>query len=183
MSASQLRMVRRSFDRLPEICIPDGYELRTYQPGDETAWAEIMNSGIGSWAVEKVHQELTGNPRFRADALFFITFEGKPVASACAWVHDPGETEKGYLHMVCALPEHRGKQLGYQVTLAVLHYFRDHGFKEVWLSTDDVRIPAMKSYLRLGFEPFSEDDAHRERWANVFDIIAKQQGSPAPDPR
>jgi mycothiol synthase len=175
MAAKQLRMVHRSLDDLPEIGMSDGYVMRTYQPGDEAAWAEIMNTGVGDWTVEKVHEELTDQPQFRADALFFITSEGHPVASACAWVLEPGETEKGYLHMVCALPEHRGKQLGYLVTLAVLHWFRDHGFKEVWLSTDDGRIPALKSYLRLGFEPFCEDDASRERWANVFEIIAKQK--------
>ncbi len=174
MSSNQLRMVRRSFDGLPEISLADGYSLRTYQPGDEAAWAEIMNTGVGEWTAEKVIQELTGKPQFRADALFFITFEAKPVASACAWVLEPGETEKGYLHMVCALPEHRGKQLGYMVTLAVLHWFRNHGFKEVWLSTDDQRIPAIKSYLRLGFEPFYEDDSHRERWEKVFTAIAMQ---------
>lgn len=174
MSSRQLRMVHRSPDDLPEIGLPKGYELRTYIPGDEAAWAEIMNTGIGSWTVERVHEELTGKPQFRADGLFFITCQDKAVASACAWTLEPGELEKGYLHMVCVLPEHRGKQLGYLVTLAVLHYFREHGFKEVWLSTDDQRLPAVKSYLRLGFEPFYEDDAHVERWQNVFKTISTQ---------
>ena len=82
--------------------------------------------------------------------------------------------ESGYLHMVCVLPEHRGKQIGHALNLAALRWFRDRGFKEVWLSTDDWRIPAIKSYLRLGFEPFYPDDSHRERWQAVFDIIAKQ---------
>lgn len=174
MSHNQLRMVRRTFEGLPKIEIPEGYALRTYQPGDEAAWAEIMNTGVGEWTVGKVREALTGKPQFRDDALFFITFEGRPVASACAWVLEPGETEQGYLHMVCALPEHRGKQLGYMVTLAVLHWFRDHGFKEVCLSTDDQRIPALKSYLRLGFEPLYEDDTHRERWEKVMETISMQ---------
>ena len=171
MSADQLKMVHRRLDALPEMQVPEGCELRTYMPGDEAPWAEIMNTGIGEWTPEKCREQLISKPQFLPDGLFFVTFQDKPVGSACAWRSSPEEWEKGYLHMVCVLPEHRGKQVGHLVTLAALHYFRDHGFKEVWLSTDDDRIPAIKSYLRLGFEPHYEDESHRERWKAVLDKI------------
>ena len=164
-------MVHRHLDSLPELEIPDGYGIRTYQPGDEAHWAEIMNSGIGEWTAEKCRQELTSKPQFLPDGLFFATFQDKPVGSACAWRRSPEDREVGWLHMVCVVPEHRGKQLGHLVTLAVLHYLHDHGFKEVWLSTDDWRLPAIKSYLRLGFEPHYFDDSHRERWQKVFENL------------
>ena len=164
----QLRMVRRSLDDLPELEIPDGCELRAYQPGDEAAWAEIMNTGIGDWTPEKCRESLTSQPQFLPDGLFFVTFKGKPVGSACAWRKSPDEWTSGCLHMVCVMPEHRGKQLGYLLMLAVLRYFRDRGFREVWLDTDDWRIPAIRTYLRLGFEPFCLDESHRERWRIVL---------------
>jgi len=168
VSSNQLQMVRRGFDGLPEIEVPQGYGLRTYVPGDEAAWAEIMNTGVGEWTVERVRENLTDKPQFLPDGLFFATYETHAVGSACAWRHDADEWKKGYLHMVCVLPEHRGKQLGHMVTLAALHWFRDHGFDEVWLSTDDHRIPAIKSYLRLGFEPHIPDGTFRARWDAVF---------------
>lgn len=174
MAANQLQMVHRNLGSLPDIDMPEGYDLRTYQPGDEASWAEIMNTGVGEWTADTCLEKLTGQPRFIPDGLFFATFEGKPVGSACAWRKSAEEWESGYLHMVCVLPEHRGKQIGHALNLAALRWFRDRGFKEVWLSTDDWRIPAIKSYLRLGFEPFYPDDSHRERWQAVFDIIAKQ---------
>lgn len=179
MASNQLQMVRRGFDDLPEIEVPEGYGLRTYLQGDEAAWAEIMNTGVGEWTVERVRENLTGMPQFRADGLFFATCEGRAVGTACAWRQNAQEWKKGYLHMVCVLPEHRGKQLGHLVTLAVLHWFRDHGFEEVWLSTDDHRIPAIKSYLRLGFEPVIPDDTFRARWDAVF----AQIGTPMSDAR
>ncbi|MCX6375154.1 MAG: GNAT family N-acetyltransferase [Armatimonadetes bacterium] len=172
MAANQLKMAHRNLGGLPEIEVPEGYELRTYLPGDEAAWAEIMNTGVGEWTAETCREKLIGQPQFLPDGLFFATFEGRPIGSACAWRSSADEWEKGYLHMVCVLPEHRGKQIGYVLTLAVLRYFRDHGFKEVWLSTDDHRIPAIKSYLRLGFEPHYEDDSHRARWSAVLEQIA-----------
>ncbi len=164
-------MVRRGFDDLPEIEVPEGCGLRTYISGDEAAWAEIMNTGVGEWTVERVRENLTEMPQFVADGLFFATCEGQAVGSACAWRHDAQEWNTGELHMVCVLPEHRGKRLGHLLTLAVLHWFADHGFEEVRLSTDDHRIPAIKSYLRLGFEPIIPDDVFQARWDAVFEAI------------
>ena len=167
-SPRQLHMVHRNLSCLPDIEIPEGYELETYQPGDEQAWADIMNTGVGEWTSEKCRENLTSQPQFLADGLFFITFGGKRVGSACAWRKSPDEWKVGVLHMICVVPEHRSKQLGHILNLTVLHYFRDHGFQEVWLSTDDFRIPAIKSYLRIGFEPHAFDDLHRERWQAVI---------------
>lgn len=167
-SPKQLHMVHHKLGGLPDFEVPEGYGLRTYQPGDEQAWAEIMNSGIGEWTAEKCRENLTSKPQFLPDGLFFVTFEGKPVGSACCWRKSPDECKVGWLHMICVLPEHRGMRLGHVLNLAILHYFRDHGFQEVWLSTDDFRIPAIKSYLRIGFEPHVFDRLHEGRWQAVL---------------
>lgn len=171
MSAKQLHMVHRNLKSLPEIEIPEGYGLRTYQPGDEAHWVAVMSAGGWDFTEESCRENLTEKPQFLPDGLFFVTFQGTPVGSACAWRKSPEDWDIGWLHMVCVVPEHRGKQLGHIVTLAVLRYFLDQGFKEVWLSTDDWRIPAIKSYLRLGFEPHYFDDSHRERWAKIFESL------------
>jgi len=168
---TQLKMIMRDLTRLPALQIPDGYGIRTYRPGDEIAWAHIMNHGLGEWTAKKCRESLTGKPQFLPDGLFFVTWDDKPVASACAWRESPDEWEHGYLHMVCVLPEHRSKGLGIAVSLAVLHFFRAHGFRDVALTTDDFRIPAIKAYLRLGFEPVMCDETHPQRWEKVFSEI------------
>ena len=38
----QLEMLRAHLDDLPAIQVPEGYELRTYRPGDDQAWCDIM---------------------------------------------------------------------------------------------------------------------------------------------
>jgi len=164
-------MVIRNLTDLPNFEVPEGYDLRTYLPGDEQAWADIMNTGIGEWTAEKCRENLTSKPQFLPDGLFFVTFLGTPVGSACAWRKSPDEWKAGILHMICVIPEHRSKRLGHVLNLAVLHYFRDHGFHEVWLSTDGFRIPAIKSYLRIGFEPHIFGHLHQERWQAVFEKI------------
>src|SRR5437867_1995299 len=122
---AQLRMRRAHLDHLPPVVMPAGYRLRTYQPGDEEAWAQIMNTGIGEdHTAESCRKELTERPAFRPTGLFFaVTEAGEAVGSACAWRLTSLGDETGYVHMVCVRPEHRGQHLGYWVTLAVMHCF------------------------------------------------------------
>src|SRR5262249_36151393 len=159
-----------SLDDLPSLDaalaqLPDGYHLRTYRPGDEATWAEIMNTGeLGPWDVARTRAELTGcpDPQFDAEGLFFVTAapEERPVGSARAWLLDLLETQTGVLHMVCVRPEHRGRRLSHALCLAVLHRFRQRGFRRVLLNTHDWRLGAIKVYLELGFRPVYRDAAH-----------------------
>ena len=170
-------MCRPSLEELPALAVPDGYALRTYREGDEAAWGAIMESpeGIGrEWTVEKVRASMMEKPQFEAAGLFFVTCAAeneRAVASACAWRSPSAPPDMGHVHMVCALPEHRGKGLGRLVTLATLRYMRDRGDRAAQLQTDDFRLAAVRTYLALGFVPvYVEDEAsdHVARWSEVF---------------
>lgn len=172
MGETQLKMIRHGFDNLPPVVIPEGCSIRTFRPGDEKVWGEIMDTGVGTnWTVERVTADLTSRPQFDPQGLFFVERDGQTIGSACAWKPSAEEAEEGVVHMVCVLPKARGLNLGYTVTLAVLHYFRDHGFSFATLNTDDFRVPAVKAYLRLGFEPVYVDGSHHERWEKLFELI------------
>ena len=169
MPEQQLRMVRPGLDDLPGMEVPEGYALRTYRPGDEAAWCEIMNTGIGTgWTAEKCRGELTERDPFMPDGCFFATRAGQAVATACAYDVQPEGVNAAQVHMVCAKPDHRGRGLGRLVTLAVLHYMREQGYAAAFLGTDDFRVTAVKTYLGLGFIPDYIEDSHRLRWSSVF---------------
>ena len=70
--------------------------------------------------------------------------------------------------MVGVIPEHSGHRLGKWISLAVLHYLYQQGFKCAVLGTDDFRLPAIKTYLNLGFIPIYVDDDQPERWQAIF---------------
>ncbi len=177
-----LQMLRPSLAELPSLeealrALPEGYRLRTYRPGDEAIWAEIMNTGeMGKWDVARTRAELTGrpSPQFDPEGLFFVTFgpAERPVGSACAWLLDPRETETGVLHMVCVRPEHRGRRLSYVVCLAVLHRFQQRGYRRVSLTTHDWRLGAIKVYLELGFQPTFGDPLHPIQWREVLQKLS-----------
>jgi mycothiol synthase len=170
-------MWRPHLDGLPDPVVPSGYRLRTFRAGDEQAWGEIMatEGGIGrEWSVEKVRERIVERPQFDPAGLFFATSDtddDRPVASACAWWREEGDM--GNVHMVCAVPSHRGRGLGRLVTVAVLHRLRERGFRSADLTTDDFRLAAIKSYLGMGFVPVYRTDPdrlddHEARWSAVF---------------
>ena len=73
--------------------------------------------------------------------------------------------------MVGVVAEHTGHKLGKWVSLAVLAYFQDNGFISAMLDTDDFRIPAIKTYLNLGFIPVYVEEGQSERWRNIFEKL------------
>ena len=115
--------------------------------------------------------EITGRDVFLPDGLYFATSHGTPVGTACAWREAVDEQEVGYVHMVGVVAEHTGHKLGKWVSLAVLTYFRDNGFISAMLDTDDFRIPAVKTYLNLGFVPVYVEDEQSERWRKIFEKL------------
>ncbi|MSQ43197.1 MAG: GNAT family N-acetyltransferase [Chloroflexi bacterium] len=179
----QLQMLRPHLDHLPDIDVPPGFLLRTWQDGDEVAWGAIMDSpgGIhtsGGWLVHRVREKLIDRAEFTPSGCFLIcdttTPHQIPVASATMWrVATAGHPARGYLHMVGALPDYRGRGLGRAVSLAALMVMASRGDTDAMLETDDFRIAAVRSYLALGFTPVYAPDGdrgpdHRHRWSAVL---------------
>jgi mycothiol synthase len=162
---------------LPPVVAPAGYSLRTYEgPADDEAWVRIMNNSLNpNHTVEKFRQGIVTCPQFRPEILYFVMCNGTPVGSTCAWRRDIAEHRVGYVHMVGVVAEHRGKGLGRLLVLRGLHYFKEHDFDIAILNTDDFRLPAIKTYLRLGFQPVIADASHPERWLEVFKKIEDEE--------
>jgi len=175
----QLRMLKPSLDGLPELALPPGYALRSYQPGDAAHWERILAASFGGdparFSFERIMQQ---DPAYRPERVLFVTAsDGTPVATASAW-HRAGVLEgAGSVHYVGVVPAEQGHRLGYWVTLATLHHMCAEGFWRAVLSTDDFRLPAIRTYLRLGFEPLLAHENQRERWPRVFAQIGMPEAT------
>ena len=169
----QLRMVRPNLENLPKLELPSDYGIRTYRKGDEVHWARIISDSFGGRerTAQDTRNEITSRDVFVPDGLYFATHCGTPVGTACAWRQSIDETDVGYVHMVGVVAEHTGHKLGKWVSLAVLSYFRDNGFISAMLDTDDFRMPAIKTYLNLGFVPVYVEEGQPERWSDIFEKL------------
>ena len=167
-------MHRPNLLHLPDqTALPEGYQLRVYQQSDEYGLSSLLTRAFPEteWSVQSLENELTTNPGVLT--IFVIAHLDSIIATATSLV----ETERpatGVVHWVAVDPDHRGKQLGYQVTLAVLHDFLRNNFSDSLLRTDDVRLPAIKTYLKLGFEPLIRSDEDQLLWNKT--LVEIEQG-------
>ncbi len=180
----QLRMEIRGLAAraasLGELHLPPGYGLRTFRSGDEDAWLALLQSGdFGAWNRTRLKVMLAGeHVKVPPDGIFFATADDRPVGTASTYMHPVADGVDPELGWVVVAPEHRGHGLGLLVCRAVLGYVGRLGFDHAYLLTDDFRLPAIKTYVKLGFEPALIDPGHPARWAAVY----QQLGLPWPPP-
>ena len=102
------------------------------------------------------------------DIIFVVDREGRSVASICAVKH--GE-DQGYIHMVAAHPDSRGKGIGQAMLSFALEKLEARSCSYSILTTDDFRLAAIKTYLDAGFRPVlwaDPDSDQRARWDAVI---------------
>jgi len=178
----QLAMVRENLDSLPAVVLPTGYSIRHFLPGDEQLWEDILNQAFGeSDAPRSFHDMMATDAACSPERILFVTWNDIPVATASAWYIPKWGTDTGYVHWVATRPDHTGKKLGYWVSLAVLHRFVFEGRKRAMLRTDDHRVPAIKTYLQLGFIPYLVEDDQRQRWRTIIEANSFQAFCPSLD--
>ena len=166
----QLHM-RRSLTSLPELAVPRGYALRAFGPNDAAPWAGLLseNGELGEWSLERAAPYFAADRRMVLDGSFFVTRDGEPVATAQLHLHlDDAYAPVPELGWVAASPRHRGHGIGYVVCLAVLRYAASVGHSEIFLRTDDFRLPAIRTYVKLGFQPWLFDPSATDRWAAIY---------------
>jgi len=175
----QLKMLRPSAPVRPRA-LPEGYTYCGYDRTESqlTAWLDMCRAGqllpenppeggnYRDWFKVTVLDYADLNPY--EDVIFVRDPAGGAVASICAVKH--GE-EQGYIHMVAAHPASRGKGIGHAMLAYALEKLEARGCTYSILTTDDFRLPAIKTYLDAGFRPvlWSDPDSdQRGRWDAVI---------------
>ncbi len=171
----QLRMGFTRFDKLTQPCIAEDYDLRPYQPSDNQAWIDLLSLGnFGRWDHDKLNRMIAGEQApMPLGGVYFALKDSQPVATACMFIYDIDGRECSQFGWLVVHPEHRGIGLGTDITRAVLRFIRQLGHNYVFLMTDDVRLSAIRIYLKLGFEPEFVHPSHEERWKAIRHRLAQ----------
>ena len=198
---AHLFMIRPDLERIAPPLLPEGFTFRTYRPGDETAWLEVIRGGYGGdWPEDAFQRFVLSDASFRAERLFFIAQDGGPFDSApgrpafgsdaqarrehgrtggpCVAVGGAFQNllhgdRTGYVHMMAVLPEFRRRGLGAALLRKCLLYFREQGWRDAVLDTEATRLPAIRLYLANGFEPFPEVEADVAKWQSVLSELGR----------
>lgn len=168
----QLKMRRES---APVVAreLPSGYAYESYYGSAEqvTDWLAICYEALipdqdPKWFTSTILEYPDLCPE--RDLLFVIEQgTGKRVATTAAVCHGT----EGYIHMVAAAPDVRGKGIGHAMLRYALGMIEERGCTYTILTTDDFRLAAIKTYLDAGFVPVIEQDPEsdlRARWEKVL---------------
>ena len=164
----KLVLQRKNLHDVPPVAVPPDYRIRSYRPGYETAWEDIIVEGFGSEGRRQFDDTMAKDPAFNPDCVLFCLHHDEPVGTASAWHRNTDGPQTGRLHLLAVKKGHRGKRLGYNLCAAVLQKFTAQARSRALLKTEDSRLAAITTYLKLDFLPFLTHENQRDRWRNIL---------------
>ena len=169
---NQLKMVRNNTP-VGYITFPEGYYMRPYREGDGPGWCECCVDGklgvdeISEAVFKKIMlDDKTVNPQ----NIYFLISPSGEIAGTTTYQYNEEECA-GTIHMVAITKKYLGKGLSLPMLLFVVQKIIDDGKELIYLSTDDWRLPAIKTYFKADFEPVYYLPDMKERWLNVHKLL------------
>ncbi|NLG54915.1 MAG: mycothiol synthase [Rhodococcus sp.] len=168
----ELLQMRRQCAPLPELVVPEGISLGTYQGSGEDAEIVEVNADAFSWHPEQGAWTLrdveyrTAESWFDPQGLFLArdanTAERQLLGFHWTKVHPAhgDEPALGEVYVVAVSPAAQGRGLGRVLTLAGLHYLQQRDLRTVLLYVEGDNEAALRTYERLGFTRFHTDIAY-----------------------
>lgn len=153
---------------IPEI--PQGLEIQSFaeRPDALNEWLDIVQYGLtdGRMGAECYKSCMTDRKWYDEKMCFFVINEGEAVATIT--VICDYDNKEGYIHMVACKPECRGRGIGNLLNDWAVYILKKEKMETAYLTTDDWRIPAIKSYLKFGFNPDLSTQDYKDRWQAIL---------------
>ena len=138
-------------------------------------WLDIIQYGLSEKLEDKEYYEKCNYhyKDYKPSDCYFFLFNGQEVATVTVICDD--EKKEGYIHMVAAKPNARGLGVGNLMSLFAVYVLKLRSMQTAYLTTDDFRIPAIKTYLKGGFYPDLSTEDFKNRWDAIFALIGNKQ--------
>lgn len=164
-------MIRRHMGGIPQHALPPGFSLRWHRNGDRETWVRIhelaekhvtTSAAVYDQQFEKNETELARRQAFLVDP------NGQDIGTASAWFDDNFCGKRfGRVHWVAIIPQYQGKGLAKPLMTAILNRLVELGHDRAYLSTANVRLPAINLYLSFGFEPNVSNENDKQVWEEI----------------
>lgn len=164
-------LVRPHLEALPGFTVPAGFDLRPYRPGDRDRWVELVCAADSFQPISAAtHESAFGHDvhELAERQVFLVAPGGQLIGTATAW-HGQGERWQGWgrVHWLAVSPAWQGRGFGKVLLAATLQRLRELGHARAYLTTETVRLTAIRLYLRLDFTPDLTEAADRAAWRDL----------------
>lgn len=156
---------------------PDGLGLITLpeMKNGVEQWLDVVQYGLSDGRQGQDYYDIVmvGHENYDAQYCYLLNDGNKAVATVTV-IFDAVKSD-GYIHMVACREDYRGRGIGTYMNALSVYLLKAHGMRSAYLTTDDWRIPAIKSYLRAGFVPDVSTDDFALRWEKIISEIEKSR--------
>ena len=161
-----------AIDHFIDPITASGYKIRVYHPGDESSFLRLMVAGeFDRWDDEKLQFNM--GKIVPGGWFFAVETRSNDIVGTAMCIHNYTGTAPfvGDLGWLACAPVHRGHGLGYSLTAHVTNRFHQAGYANIQLHTEYYRLPAIKTYLRIGYQPVMYSSDMNGLWMEVCDQI------------
>jgi mycothiol synthase len=154
----------------PLVELPAAYIMRTYTADDDPALINLLSIGEAA-LTEKQWQDY--KDRLLPNGLFLIVHrESQAVVATAGAGHNPNPGRYyfpfgGELGYLAVHPSHRGQGLGRIISARVVKRLLAAGYASIRVGVQGFRLPAIKTYLKVGFVPFLHHEDLCPRWERI----------------
>ena len=171
----RVRMVREDLEDFPDFGLPHGFSLHWYNAGDEKFWLKIQRAAdrYNSITPEWFEWEFgLDHEALRQRQCFLLNECRQKVGTGTAWLDDNFEgASAGRIHWVAVIPEYQRRGLGKALMTQLCQRLKEMGHERSYLMTSTGRIPAIKLYLRFGFQPLIRTMDDEAAWRELDECL------------
>ena len=142
-----------------------------YTPGIEDQWIELLNASceFGLWSRERLEDEILSS--LLSETTSFVKDQGRLIACSAA-CHIKQYEPYAVLMYPLVLQKYRNRGIGTRLIVETVAACQRLGYPGMILNTEDLRIPAIKTYFKLGFKPdITTNPGSKERWRVISDSL------------
>ena len=169
-------MTRANLDNSPEFEPPSGFSLRWYQPDDEAHWLRIHLAAdhLNEITPELFQRQFGSDEKLLRERQCYLSDpHGDVIGTGTAWFNNNFDGARwGRVHWVAIIPEFQGRGLGKALMTAICRRLPELGHQRAYLTTSTARVPAIKLYLKFGFEPLIRSVEDESLWRELV-LLAK----------
>jgi ribosomal protein S18 acetylase RimI-like enzyme len=170
-------MIRRDLLWLQNFDLPAGFRFKTFQKGDEVAWAEIETAAGEFDCVESALNRFQSGFGEHFDELedrmFFIEDKNsRLIATGTAWYDNSFLGEPyGRVHWIAVHPDFQGRGLAKPLLSHVMcQLAKSHD--KAYLITLTTSLRAIKIYLDFGFVPLATTKQEQKAWSMLAESLS-----------
>ena len=168
----ELKFIASKKINTPEI--PKGFFLRTYSSKDQNSLIELLN-GVG-FSFDLNYLQAILSICLPKGCFIIEDIKTKKIVSMMMSRHFSNKDHPfgGRIDWLVTDKNYRGIGLGLISAFHATKRLEEAGYENIWVTTDDHRIGALKIFYHLGYRPFLIKNTI-QRWENIYKVLGLEQ--------